>query len=63
MKKQKRNLLGKAMAGKYTDVDTLLNKINSKIGSGKIQVSNDPIHSPMNCLQWDVLPTVFWATP
>ncbi len=52
MKKQKRNLLGEAMAGKYTDVDTLLNKINSKIESGEIQVSKDPTHSPMKCLQW-----------
>lgn len=53
MNKQKRNLLGEVMAGKYTDVDTLLDKVNNLIESRQIAVDNDSIlPSPMNCLQW-----------
>ena len=53
MKETKRNILGQVMAGKYTDVDTLLDKVNNLIQTGEITVSNDPIlPSPMNCLQW-----------
>ena len=52
MNEQKRNLLGEVMAGDYTDVDTLLDKVNKLIESGQITVSNDPTLSPMHCLQW-----------
>ena len=53
MKETKRNILGQVMAGKYTDVDTLLDKVNNLIQTGEITVSNDPIlPSPMDCLQW-----------
>lgn len=53
MNQPKHNILGEIMAGKYTDVDTLLDKVNNLIESGEITVSNDPIlPSPMDCLQW-----------
>ena len=50
---KRRNILGEVMAGKYTDLDTLLDKVNKLIELGQITVSNDSIlPSPMNCLQW-----------
>ena len=52
MKEQKHNLLGEKLSGKYTDVDTLLDKVNNQIKSGKIQVDKDPLQSPMVCLNW-----------
>ena len=54
MKEQKRNILGEVMTGKYTDVDTLLDKVNSLIKSAAIKVNNDTILSPMYCLQWGI---------
>ena len=53
LKEEKRhNILGEVMAGKYTDIDTLLDKVNNLIESGQITVSNDPTLTPMHCLQW-----------
>ena len=53
MNEQKRNILGEVMTGRHTDVDTLLDKVNNLIESGRITVSYDPIlPSPMDCLQW-----------
>ena len=50
---KRRNILGEVMAGKFTDIDTLLDKVNNLIELGEITVSNDPIlPSPMHCLQW-----------
>ena len=50
---KRRNILGEVMAGKYTDIDTLLDKVNNLIESEQITVSNDSIlPSPMHCLQW-----------
>ena len=55
MNTPKRNILGAALAGKYTDVEILLDKINKLIESGKIQLTNDlSFLSPMNCLQWGI---------
>ena len=54
MKEPKRNLLGEVMAGKYTDVDTLLDKVNNLIESGQITDSNDRFLSPVYCLHWSL---------
>ena len=50
---KRRNILGEVMAGKFTDIDTLLDKVNNLIELGQITVNNDSIlPSPMHCLQW-----------
>ena len=50
---KRRNILGEVMAGRFTDIDTLLDKVNNLIELGQITVSNDPLlPSPMHCLQW-----------
>ena len=54
MGKQKHIFFCEKLSGQYTDVDTLLDKINSQIKSGAIQVSNDPNLSPMKCLNWGI---------
>lgn len=55
MRKEKRNILGEVLAGKHTDVDILLEKVNSKIESGEIQVVSGPLlQSPMDCLNWNL---------
>lgn len=55
MRERKYNLLGERLWGQYTDADILLEKVNSKIRAGTIQVSNDAfLPSPMNCLQWGI---------
>ena len=54
MREQKHNFFGEKLSGQYTDVETLLDKINRQIKSGAIQVSNDPHLSPMKCLNWGI---------
>ena len=49
---KRRNILGEVMAGRYTDIDTLLEKVNKLIELGQITVSNDRTLTPMHCLQW-----------
>ena len=51
MNEPKRNILGAILAGKYTDVETLLDKVNNLIKSGVITVKKDPLLSPMKCLE------------
>ena len=53
MQERKQNLLGEMLSGKHTNADTLLEKVNSQIEAGTIQVSNEPLlQSPMACLNW-----------
>ena len=54
MREEKYNILGEKLSGQYTDVETLLDKINKQIESGTLQVSNDSILSPMKCLNWSL---------
>ena len=49
---KRRNILGEVMAGRYTDIDTLLEKVKKLIELGQITVSNDRTLTPMHCLQW-----------
>ena len=52
MREGKYNLLNEKLSGKYADIDTLLDKVNNQIKSGKIQVDKDSLQSPMVCLNW-----------
>ena len=53
MQEQEKNLLGEMLSGKYTDMEILLEKVDSQIEAGTIQVSNDPLlPSPKACLNW-----------
>ena len=53
MQEQKLNILREKLSGKYTDADTLYEKINKQIESGAIKVDTAPL-SPMYCLTWDI---------
>lgn len=53
MQKQNKNLLGEMLAGKFTDVKTLSEKVDSQIEAGTIQVNKAPLMaSPKACLNW-----------
>ncbi len=53
MQEQKKKLLGEMLSGKYIDVKTLSEKVDSQIEAGTIQVNKVPLMaSPKACLNW-----------